>query len=110
MLTIQSDFRDRYVCVLGLGYVGLTLAAVMADVGFKVVGVEIRDDVLAKLRSGKAHFYEPGLDDLIQRLVRKKSIKFVKHIPNGLRASVYIVTVGTPLGPNGRVRAQPYRR
>jgi nucleotide sugar dehydrogenase len=76
----------------------------MADVGFKVVGVEIRDDVLAKLRSGKAHFYEPGLDDLIQRLVRKKSIKFVKHIPNGLRASVYIVTVGTPLGPNGRVR------
>jgi nucleotide sugar dehydrogenase len=103
-MDIHENYRDKYVCVLGLGYVGLTLAAVMADAGFKVLGVEIRDDVLAKLRSGKAHFHEPGLDELIQRLVRKRSITFAKHIPRDSRSSVYIITVGTPLNAAGHVR------
>ncbi len=41
-LPIPNEFRDRTVCILGLGFVGLTLAAAMAEVGFNVVGVEIR--------------------------------------------------------------------
>ncbi|MCB4756445.1 MAG: nucleotide sugar dehydrogenase [Elusimicrobia bacterium] len=104
MLTLDEKFPDRYVCVLGLGYVGLTLAAVMADVGFKVLGVEIRETVVRDLRKGKAHFFEPGLDDLLERLVEKKQIKFVQYIPRQVRANVYIITVGTPLGPNGKAR------
>ena len=58
-----DTFSDKHVCILGLGYVGLTLAVAMADIGFKVQGVEIRDDVLAKLRDGFAHFHEPGLQE-----------------------------------------------
>ena len=103
MLTVDARFEDRYVCVLGLGYVGLTLAATMADVGFKVLGVEIRDDVLAKLRRGVPHFYEPGLDRLLDRFVRERRIKFVKHIPDRSRATVFVITVGTPLAANGAV-------
>lgn len=101
---VHENYKDKYVCVLGMGYVGLTLAAIMADAGFKVLGVEIRDDVLSKLRRGKSHFHEPGLPELIQRLVKKRSIKFVKHIPREHKASVYIITVGTPLNPSGQVR------
>ena len=41
-----KNFSDRRVCILGLGYVGVTLAVAMADVGFKVLGVEINDSVL----------------------------------------------------------------
>jgi len=37
-----ENFPDRCVCILGLGYVGLTLAVTMADIGFRVLGVEIR--------------------------------------------------------------------
>src|SRR5947207_1485694 len=70
MITIKEDFKDKYVCVLGLGYVGLTLALVMADAGFKVLGVEIRDDVLASLKKGRPHFFEPGLKELLERLIK----------------------------------------
>ena len=58
-MTLPSSFADREVCVLGLGYVGLTLSVAMADTGFKVHGVEIRDEVLDLLGEGKAHFWEP---------------------------------------------------
>lgn len=101
---IDHHFKDRDVCILGLGYVGLTLAAVMADVGFNVTGVEIRDSVLALLKKGRPHFYEPGLADMIQRGLQRKKIRFAKHIPSDGRASVYIITVGTPLRPDGSVR------
>ena len=47
------DYTDQNVCVVGLGYVGLTLGAAMADVGFNVLGVEVRDSVLALLSKGK---------------------------------------------------------
>ena len=60
MLGLPEDFADRSVCILGLGYVGLTLATVMAEAGFRIVGVEIRDDVLEGLREGRPHFYEPS--------------------------------------------------
>lgn len=104
MISVREDFRDRNVCVLGLGYVGLTLALVMADVGFKVLGVEIRDDVLKSLQKGEPHFFEPGIKDLLQRLIKARRIKFVKHLPPGTKATVYIITVGTPLDEKGRVR------
>ena len=44
--SILGGVRDGEVCVLGLGYVGLTLAVTMADIGFKIVGVEVSDDVV----------------------------------------------------------------
>lgn len=103
-MSVPANFTDRSVCVLGLGYVGLTLATAMAEVGFEVFGVEIRDDVLAKLRGGEPHFVEPGLRDQLARLVRRSEIHFSKHIPAACPAGVYIITVGTPLGPDGRSR------
>lgn len=103
-MIINDRSPDRDVCVLGLGYVGLTLAAVMADVGFNVTGVEIREEVVNGLRKGKAHFFEPGLNDLIQRLVATRQIRFERFMPKNLKASVYIITVGTPLNPEGKVR------
>ncbi len=51
-MLVPNGFEDRQVCVMGLGYVGLTLAAAMADVGFKVLGVEIRPDVIEMLARG----------------------------------------------------------
>ena len=74
MIQVADAYVDKYVCVLGQGYVGLTLAATMAEVGFKVLGVEIRDDVLNQLRQGRSHFYEPGLDDLLERLTARRGL------------------------------------
>jgi nucleotide sugar dehydrogenase len=103
MSRVPSDFPDRTVCIFGQGYVGLTLAAVMADIGFDVIGTEIRDDVLACLRKGKAHFHEPGLDELVGKLVARGRLRFKKHLERGDKPTVFIVTVGTPLGADGKV-------
>ena len=46
---VTHDFGDRNVCIIGLGYVGLTLAVSMAEVGFKVWGVEKLKDVVTQL-------------------------------------------------------------
>jgi nucleotide sugar dehydrogenase len=103
-MNVPVDYPDRKVAILGCGYVGLTLAAVMADVGFDVMGVEIRDDVLAMLQRGEPHFHEPGLQAMLERLVRQGRLRFVKHLPETCDAGVFIVTVGTPLNGSGRAR------
>lgn len=104
---VLHDFQDRNVCIIGLGYVGLTLAVAMADVGFRVLGVEIRDDVLADLKQGKSHFFEPGLDEQLRKVVALGRLSFIKTLPEDPQSSVYIITLGTPLSPDGRARMEP---
>lgn len=100
----MEGFRDRQVCVLGLGYVGLTLAVTMADVGFHVIGVEIRDAVLDALAQKKAHFHEPGLEERLRRVIRTGHFRCMREIPANWDGTVFIITVGTPLGTDGRSR------
>jgi nucleotide sugar dehydrogenase len=76
----------------------------MADVGFEVVGVEIRDNVRDLLSQGKPHFYEPGLEERLQRVISAGNFTCVKTIPADWGGSVYIVTVGTPLDDSGYSR------
>lgn len=104
MLKVDKSFPDNTICVMGLGYVGLTLAAVMANVGFKVIGIEIRDDVVAKLKDGVPHFHEPGLEHMLKQAIAEDRFEVHKYIPDDCPASVYIVTVGTPLDPQGKAR------
>jgi UDP-N-acetyl-D-mannosaminuronic acid dehydrogenase len=103
-MIIPDQYPDRSVCVIGLGYVGLTLAATMANIGFRVRGIEIRDNVVKQLRAGQPHFHEPGLADLLSRVTESGALEVHASIPADCDAQVYIITVGTPLGPNGRAR------
>ena len=103
-LLVPKNFHDRSVCVMGLGFVGLTLAVAMAEVGFQVNGVEIREDVLKKLASGRAHFYEPNLDETLLRVIEDGSLQIFNKIPSQNGSTVYIITVGTPLSKEGCAR------
>ena len=109
-MKVNSSFGDRKVCILGLGYVGLTLAAVMSDVGFEVTGVEIRTDVLEALKNGKATFHEPGLEKMLQQGFQEGVLSWHQFIPDDCDATVYIITVGTPLDANGKVRLDMIER
>ncbi|MFH1983034.1 MAG: nucleotide sugar dehydrogenase [Pseudomonadota bacterium] len=104
MSIIPISFKDKNICVLGLGYVGLTLATVMAETGFTVSGIEIREDVLGLLNQGRPHFFEPGLEDRLCSIIRDGKLMCAKTIQEGRPSTVYIITVGTPLGDNGKVR------
>lgn len=82
---LPADYRDQTVCILGLGFVGLTLTAVLADVGFHVIGVEIRPEVREKLAAGTVHFYEPGLDVHLRRATQSGRTRSAQRDPEGLQ-------------------------
>jgi UDP-N-acetyl-D-mannosaminuronic acid dehydrogenase len=88
---------DNRICIMGMGYVGLTLATVMADRGFQVHGTEINDTTLSLIEQGKAHFFEVNLETTMRRVMKQKRLTFSKYIPKDEEYDVYIVTVGTPL-------------
>lgn len=86
----------KNIGIIGLGYVGLTLGILAADLGYKVYGVEVNEQIKAHLKSNEAHFYEPGINDMIERNMNENFFvvdEFIHDIP----LDAIIVTVGTPL-------------
>lgn len=94
---VPSDFRDKKICVIGLGFVGLTLATVMAQRGFDVTGVEIREDLVSLISSGNAHFFEPDLASSLNDVVINKKLVVCNEIPDNCQSTVFVITVGTPV-------------
>lgn len=78
--------------VIGLGYIGLPTALAFATSGQDVVGSDCNPEVVAQLRSGKARFNEPGLNELYAAAL-EQGVRFSDHYE---RADVYIVAVPTP--------------
>jgi len=85
------------VCVLGLGYVGLPTAAILASRGYEVHGVDVRQSAVDTINSGKAHIIEPDLDILVQAVVQTGRLK--AHLEPA-PADYFVICVPTPLGPN----------
>lgn len=82
--------------IIGLGYVGLTLAVAAASKGIDVYGVEVNSHIKECLKENHAHFYEPGLDSLIKRH-QHKTLHVVDAFPAEVAYDAFIITVGTPL-------------
>lgn len=78
--------------VIGLGYIGLPTALMMAKNGVEVVGTDYNKELVNTLNQGKTTFEEKGLDELFQDAL-KKGIKFTTEYQN---TDVYIVAVPTP--------------
>ena len=78
------------VCVVGLGYVGLTLAVTMAESGIEVLGVDTNKEVIDQLKQGKVYFYEKGLQESLQ----SNFLTFSDYIKE---CNYYIICVGTPI-------------
>ena len=82
--------------IIGLGYVGLTLAICAASKGLTVYGIEIDPVIMESLKQNHAHFYEPGIDNLISRY-KGKNFFPSREFPDDVDFDAFIVTVGTPL-------------
>ena len=92
------------VAVVGLGYVGLTLAVALADTGFKVLGVEKRKDVVDLTNEGRPHFSESGLPEMLRHAVQSCALTAAQSFSNDVSADIYVITVGTPLNADGAAR------
>lgn len=80
------------VCVVGLGYIGLPTALMMASHGVDVVGVDYSDKVVSELRAGQLTFEEEGLEDAFKNALAA-GITFQREYP---KADLYVVAVPTP--------------
>jgi UDP-N-acetyl-D-mannosaminuronic acid dehydrogenase len=92
------------VGIVGLGYVGLTLATVLAEAGYSVIGVEKRPDLVEMTNQGIPHFTETGLPDALSGVTRFKKLVAAERFDNSFACDTYIITVGTPLSPDGVAR------
>lgn len=85
------------VCVVGLGYVGLPTACALASSGLKVVGVDVKEEVVAKVRKGASPLAEPTIVESIRRLVREGKLSATTDTAGAVAASkAVIVSVQTP--------------
>ncbi len=97
MLDHNSDGVDFDVCVIGLGYVGLTLAAAFAQQGLLVAGTERVPEAVATLKRGESTFYEQGFPEVLADVVTRGQLQVFSVDEPLPRAGAYIITVGTPL-------------
>ena len=63
------------VCVVGLGYIGLPTAAMLASTGHNVTGVDINADVVEVINQGRVHIVEPDLEELVREVVASGSLR-----------------------------------
>jgi len=85
------------VSIIGLGYIGLPTAAVLASKGVKVVGVDINQYAVDIINQGKIHIVEPDLDILVHRAVQDN---YLKAVTKPEKADVFMVAVPTPFKDN----------
>ena len=92
----------KQICVIGVGYVGLVTAACFADLGNRVIALDIVEEKIDGLRRGEMPIYEPGLKELVERNVRAGRLSFTTSYPEGLDGTEFVfIAVGTPSGVDG---------
>lgn len=92
----------KQICVVGVGYVGIVSAACFADLGNRVIALDISEEKISGLKRGEMPIYESGLKELIERNVKAGRLTFTTSYPEGLRGSDFVfIAVGTPSGVDG---------
>ncbi|MCR9176405.1 MAG: nucleotide sugar dehydrogenase [Alphaproteobacteria bacterium] len=99
----SPTFEDQRICIVGMGYVGLTLAASLGEIGLQVTGIERNPITVDQLRTGSAHIHEVGLQPLIKRLIGQGSLRISSDMSDAEGCTVFIISVGTPIGADGQI-------
>ena len=89
--------------IVGLGFVGLSFASVLASKGYQVIGIDSDKTKVVKIKSGKSPFYEPKLDKFLKSAL-KKSLTISSDVRIAVKeCGIIFVTVGTPLSKEGKI-------
>ncbi len=97
----------KQICVIGVGYVGLVTAACFADLGNRVIALDVNEKRIENLKNNIMPIYEPGLEELVARNVRAGRLFFTTQYEEGLRDTEFVfIAVGTPSGSDGEADMQ----
>jgi len=91
-------------CVIGLGYIGLPTAAVLARAGHRVIGVDVNPDVVSIVNQGRIHIVEPDLDQAVAETVASG---FFSAQITPAPADVFLIAVPTPFHSGSEGLPQP---
>jgi UDPglucose 6-dehydrogenase len=93
---------SRRVSVIGVGYLGLTHAVCLADLGHDVLAIDVDSEKIARAAAGQAPFFEPGLEPLLRKHVDAGRLRFTSSFAEVAEfGEVHFLCVGTPQTPNG---------
>ncbi len=97
----------KQICVVGVGYVGLVTGACFADLGNKVMALDVNEQRIENLKKGIMPIYEPGLDELVKRNIKAGRLSFTTSYAEALKETEFaFIAVGTPSGVNGEADLQ----
>ena len=90
------------LAVIGTGYVGLVAGTCFAETGNDVVCVDIDEEKIAMLQSGKVPIYEPGLEEMVRRNAEDQRLSFTTELASAVKkAEIVFIAVGTPQSTTG---------
>jgi GDP-mannose 6-dehydrogenase len=105
------ETSKQTVVVLGLGYVGCVTAACLAELGHAVIGVDRDASKVKNITEGRAPFYEPGLEALVESGTRSGRLRAITSAGEALRdADIVMACVGTPSERNGNLGLDQMKR
>lgn len=97
----------KQICVVGVGYVGIVTGACFADLGNKVIAVDVDQTKIDNLKKGIMPIYEPGLEELVSRNVKAGRLVFTTDYKEALDGTEFaFIAVGTPSAVNGEADLQ----
>ncbi len=91
------SLTDRSIAVIGLGYVGLPLAALCARSGYPVVGLDSSERVVASLEAGRCHIRDAAVEQMVAEAVATGSLAATTDVARITDCNVYLICVPTPV-------------
>lgn len=88
---------EKNICVIGLGYIGLPTASLLATKGYQVHGVDVEQNIVDTINKGDIHITEPDLDILVKSAVHSGRLKASLDV---VEADIFIIAVPTPFKDN----------
>ncbi|MEW6983593.1 non-hydrolyzing UDP-N-acetylglucosamine 2-epimerase [Colwelliaceae bacterium 6471] len=91
--TNEITAKNETIAVIGMGYMGLPIASLLANAGYSVTGVDLNSDKVAAINNSECPFDEVGLPELINKVVSQGFLRASTVIPS---SDTYLVAVPTP--------------
>lgn len=99
LLCLSFSLHGTQVTIIGCGYVGLTMAAILSHCGHTVKCVEIDTEKIAQLKNKKLYIYEPHMEDLL--FSKNNSLRFYSELKQAMDSEIVYICVATPTDAQG---------